>query len=62
MSRISDELLHCQQLHEQIEKQRKLLETQLKDAEAKLDSVQTENAYSSKKIVDKLELRVCLIE
>lgn len=62
VSRISDELLHCQQLYEQSDKQRKLLETQLKDAEAKLDSVQTENAYTSKKIVDKLEQRVCVDE
>jgi len=61
VSRISDELLHCQQMHEQSEKQRKLLETQLKDAEAKLDSVQTENAYSYKKIVEKLELRVRVV-
>jgi len=58
VSRISDELLHCEQLYEQSQKQRKLLETQLKDAEAKLDSVQTENAYSSKKVIDKLEQRV----
>jgi len=56
--RVSDELLHCQQMQEQSEKQRKLLETQLKDAEAKLDSVQAESAHISKKIVDKLEQRV----
>jgi len=62
VSRISDELLHCQQLHEQSEKQRKLLETQLKDAEAKLDAVQTETAYTSKKVVDKLEQRVRITE
>jgi len=61
VSRISDELLHHQQLLEQSEKQRRLLETQLKDAEAKLDAVQTENAYSSKKIADTLEQRVCVI-
>jgi len=61
VSRVSDELLHCQQLLEQSDKQRKLLETQLKDTEAKLDSVQTENVYSSKKIVDKLEQRVRII-
>jgi len=61
VSRISDELLHHQQLLEQSEKQRKLLETQLKDAEAKLDAVQTENAYSSKKIADTLEQRVRVI-
>ena len=60
-ARVSDELLHCQQLHEQTDKQRQLLETQLKDAEAKLDAVQTENAYTSKKIVDKLEQRVRVI-
>jgi len=62
VSRVSDELLHCQQLQEHSEKQRKLLEMQLKDAEAKLDSVQTESAYNSKKIVDKLEQRVCIIK
>jgi len=61
VSRVSDELLHCQQLQEQSDKQRKLVETQLKDAEAKLDAVQTEHAYTSKKIVDKLEQRVCVV-
>jgi len=61
VARVSDELLHCQQLHEQADKQRQLLETQLKDAEAKLDAVQTENAYTSKKIVDKLEQRVRVV-
>jgi len=58
VARVSDELLHCQQLHEQTDKQRHLLEAQLKDAEAKLDAVQTESVYSSRKIVDKLEQRV----
>ena len=62
MSRISDELLHCQQLHEQSEKQRKLLEKQLKDAEDKLDSVQAENTVSFKQIVDKLEQRVRVVD
>ena len=62
VSRASDELLHCQQLHEQSEKQRKLLDTQLKDAEAKLDSVQAENAYSYKKVVEKLEQRVRVVD
>jgi len=62
VSRISDELLHCQQLHEQSEKQRKLLEKQLKDAEDKLDSVQAENTVSFKQIVDKLEQRVRVVD
>jgi len=58
VARLSDELQRSQLAHEQSDKQRKLLETQLKDAEAKLDAVQTESAYSSKMIVDKLEQRV----
>jgi len=62
VSRVSDELLHCQQLQEQSDKQRKLLEAQLKDAEAKLDSVQAEHLYTSKKIVEKLEQRVRVVE
>jgi len=62
VSRVSDELVHSQQLQEQSDKQRKLLETQLKDAEAKLDSVQAEHLYTSKKIVEKLEQRVRVVQ
>ena len=58
VARLSDELATSEQVRQQTDKQRQLLDSQLREAEVKLDAVQTETTHVARKTVDKLEQRV----
>merc|ERR1712048_1398085 len=61
-ARLADELRHEQELAQSFEKDRKLLECQSKDMQARLDEAETNALKGGKKAMNKMETRIRELE
>ena len=59
-TRLSEELRQQEQNSIQTEKQRRLLEFQVKELQARLEDMETHSVHGAQKTIEKLEHKVCV--